>query len=356
MLKTKFLRPDVLALLGFTPICTVADEEIWNHLLTPMTRALLGPIVSDGKVEVRETVAGAFPGDEVTNFNDHRLYGGQTGFVRNRYLVSIYKTQFGAFIVKRDGVKFKAFGYFGDLDKGRLELIFKGSLRDRRFDGTARTNDCSLLDFEGFEDPVYNNPLTIKGERVKAVELSIYCFMPGSRIAAIGKDLSEYEQFVANPFKFLDRPELFLQYFDRAFNSERAPGQVSNAIPDVSKFVAPAFEEIARNKGYDFIENAPSHYHVAMWGQSIGYLYADPAQEQAIKDLTAGIARLKASGVKLTRPQESWVCVLQSLDPKFIPAHLNLGGPKWPQDNIGAQNLWVFKPLTDSARKMLAAK
>ena len=136
MKKTKFLRPDTLGMLGVTPICTVTDDQIWKHVLTPMTRALLGPIVGEGVVEVRETVGGKFPGDEVTNLNDHRLYGGKTGFVRNRYLVSTYKTQFGAFIVKRDGVKFKVFGYFGDLEKGgRILLTVKDGALDLQLDG-----------------------------------------------------------------------------------------------------------------------------------------------------------------------------------------------------------------------------
>ncbi len=63
---------------------------------------------------------------------------------------------------------------------------------------------------------------------------------------------------------------------------------------------------------------------------------------------------MKAAGVKLTRAQESWVCVAQSLRSEFIPEGLDLKGPKWPQDNIGAQNLWMYKPITARGEKMVA--
>lgn len=348
-MTTKFLNPNVRELLGFAPICTVTDRQIWTHLVTPMTKALLGKIV-DSKLEVRDTVAGAFPGDEVTNLNDHRMYGGKDGFVRNHYVVTTYRTENGAFVVKRDGTKFKAFGYFGDLKKGQLELIFKAALRDRRFDGTLRANDNPLLDFTA--DTPKNGTMLHKGKPVKSVELSIYCFMPGSRTADVCGDI-ELEKFFENPFRFLDRPELFKSLFDRAWKSSRGPGMVSNPVPDVSKTVVPGFEKLARIKGYDFMEHTPSHFHVAMWSRAVGYKVADPACEKELQGLIAGIQKIKASGIKLTRAQESWVCVLQSLRSDLIPPALNMGGPKWPQDNIGNDMLWMFKPLTEKGQKLL---
>lgn len=59
--------------------------------------------------------------------------------------------------------------------------------------------------------------------------------------------------------------------------------------------------------------------------------------------------------MKLTRQQESWVCVIQSLPEQFIPAELNLHGPKWPQDNISSKNLWMHKPLSERARAAIVA-
>ncbi len=274
-MNTKFLNPNVSEMLGFTPICTVTDRQIWNLLVTPMTKALLGRIV-EGKIEVRETVEGAFSGDEVTNLNDHKLYGGQEGYVRTRYLVSSYRTEYGMFIVKRDGTKFKALGFFGDMKKGQGELIFKAALRDRQFDGTTRANDSALVDFVGYDDAKFNSPLLIGGKKVKSVEISIYGFMPGSRTSDVCGDV-ELEKFFENPFRFLEQPERFRELFARAWRSKRGPGMVSNPVPDVSKLVVPGFEKLARSKGYDFIENAPSHFHVAMWSKSVGYRFTDPA-------------------------------------------------------------------------------
>ena len=257
------------------------------------------------------------------------------------------------FIVKRDGTKFKALGFFGDMKKGQGELIFKAALRDRQFDGTTRANDSALVDFVGYDDAKFNSPLLIGGKKVKSVEISIYGFMPGSRTSDVCGDV-ELEKFFENPFRFLEQPERFRELFARAWRSKRGPGMVSNPVPDISKLVVPGFEKLARSKGYDFIENAPSHFHVAMWSKSVGYRFTDPAQDASIKALGEGIARLKAAGVKLTRAQESWVCVAQSLRSEFIPEGLDLKGPKWPQDNIGAQNLWMYKPITAKGEKLVA--
>ncbi len=264
-METKFLNPNYRELLGFTPICNVSDRQIWNLVVTPVTKALLGPII-DSTVEVSDKDTPAFPGDVVSNFNQHLLHG-KEGFVRNYYVTNTYRTQYGAFIVKRDGIKFKAMGVFGDLKKGKVELIFKAALKDRRFDGTPRANDSALIDFRGYEDAVFNSPLTLNGKKVRSVELSVYGFMPGSRVRQVCGD-EVLEAFFENPFRFLDRPELFRRLFDIAWKSDRAPGMVSNPIFDISKLVVPGFERIARSRGYDFIENAPSHYHVAMWRQS----------------------------------------------------------------------------------------
>jgi len=71
-------------------------------------------------------------------------------------------------------------------------------------------------------------------------------------------------------------------------------------------------------------------------------------------DVADGIKRIKESGIKLTRPQESWVCVIQSLRPtELIPAGLFLNGPLWPQDNIGPELLWMNKPLSDRAAALI---
>jgi hypothetical protein len=56
-----------------TPISQVTDEEIWRHLVTPTVKGLLGSIVKLESNLVLDTVAGLFPGDEVTNLNGHML-------------------------------------------------------------------------------------------------------------------------------------------------------------------------------------------------------------------------------------------------------------------------------------------
>jgi hypothetical protein len=336
----KFPKHDVDALVRLTPLARVTDRKIWSLLVTPMVKAHLGRILN-WKGQILETTEGLFPGDEVANLNDHRLYGGKTGYVRFPYHHSCYKTEYGAFIVKRDGVKFEAFGWVGDLDKKQGELIFKAALRDRRYDGTITANDTALVDFP-YDDPKLNSPIH-PGKMT--VELSVYGFLPGSRVVAACGD-KEFESFIQNPFQFLDRPELFRQYFDRAWLTSRGPGQIGAAIPDVSRLVPPQFEKIARALGYEYIEVAPSHYHVAMWAASVGYQFSHETDAKTMQDFAAGLKRIKASGVKLTRPQESWVAVVQSLRPDLIPDGLNLNGPVWPQDNIGPQNLWMHKRLT----------
>jgi|GEM_PF-297791 hypothetical protein len=353
--KPDFNGANIPELLGITPICLIKDEELWTHLVTPQVKAFLGDIQSS-QISVRETTDGDFGGDEVTNYNDHRLYGGKQGFVRFPYINAFYKTTYGALIIKRDGTKFKILAYFGRVEKGEGELLFKVAMRDRRYDGTLRANDCSLVDFPGYELAQYNHTLNIPNmpENSTGVELSIYGFMPGSRLVdALGEP--EYEAFVKNPFSFLDRPELYLQYFKRAWNTKRAPGQFGNPVPDVSKWITPMTDMIAIKAGYDYIENCSSHFHVAKWAESVGYRYSDPKQAETLAAFTDGIKKLLASGMKLTRQQQSWVVAIQSLRKDMIPAGLDLGGPIWPQDNVGPENLWMYKPLSDRAKAALAA-
>jgi hypothetical protein len=338
---------DVADALGVTSLTTILPRQIWEQLATPQVRALLGEIESS-RMSLRETVAGDFPGDEVTNLNQHRIYGTDLDRVRLPYLNCFFKTTYGAFVVKYEGLKWKAFGWWGDLR--RPQLIFKAALRDRRYDGTRRSNDNSLIDFAGCYDDPINAPLVLPNmfDGARFCEASVYGFMPGSRLADATGD-TEYDQFVENPFRFITRPEVFLKHFNMAWKSARAPGQNGNPIPDVSRGIIPVFDKMALAAGYDYIENASSHYHVARWTESQGYKYATPELAALMDEFAAGFKRIRESGIKLTRQQESWVCVLQSLPAEFIPAGLDLKGPKWPQDNISAVNLWMYKPLSARA-------
>ncbi len=332
-------------LLGFTRVCQASDEDIWLHIVSPMTKGLLGAIVQRRAPRVIESVEGLFPGDGVANLNDHRLFSGQTGYVRFPYVTNFYDTENGAFIIKRDGVKFEVFCWFGEVEKGRGEMILKAGLRDRRFDGTRRANDSALLDYP-YDDPVLHRPLS---EVLTSAELSIYAFMPGSRVTDVYNDI-EYERFVTQPYTYKNRPDEFLKYFDIAWRSKRAPGQMAAPIPDVAPAVLRGFKKISEDLGYDFCEMAPSHYHVARWGLGGGYAFREPRQEATFNAFTEGLERIRADGTPLTRSQQSWVCVIQSLLPaERIPVALRLNGPQWPQDNIGPKVLWLYKPLTERA-------
>jgi hypothetical protein len=344
-MRKKLSKVDVTELLANAPISRVSDIEIWTHLVSPQVKSLLGPIESTmiGPT-LMETAHPLFTGDEISNLNNHLLYGGKSGFVRFPYVATVYKTTYGALVIKRDPNKFKVSGWIGDVRKGKADLIYKCALRDRRYDGTLRGNDCALMDFT--YDQKDNAPIS---PELKSVEVSIYAFQPGSRIGQASGDF-QLESFVANPFTFLDRPELFRQHFDRIWNSQRAPGQVAASISDVAKFIAPNFDLIAARKGYDLLEDAASHYHVAMFAQAVGYRITYEDQAKQFAQLQEGIQRIKKSGVELSRPQESWVAVVQSLPVELIPPQLYLGGPKWLQDNISQDNFWFNKPLTDKAR------
>jgi hypothetical protein len=344
---TKLSDVNVKELLGPAPISGVTDREIWSQLLTPQVKCLLGKIESIVvPTQTMELAVPLFPGDEISNLNQHLLYG-KPGYVRIPYVATVYKTANGYLVIKRDHNKFKASCWIGDIFKGKGELIYKVAMRDRRHDGTLRANDCALLDFT--YDDKGNVPLPFD---TKSVEVSVYAFAPGSRIAAACGD-AELEAFVANPFKFLDRPELFKSLFDRAWKSQRSPGQVAASIGDVAKIIGHKFDKIASQYGYDFLEDAASHYHVAMFAMALGYRCTYEDQAAQLKAIHDGIEAIKKSGIKLTRPQESWVCVLQSLPVEMIPKELYLGGQKWMQDNISADNLWFNKPLTEKAKLLM---
>lgn len=346
----KFSNLNVLEGLGYSRVCEISDEEIWQHLVTPMTQAMLGRILRKDPPQLMETVAGRFPGDEVTNLNNHTLYGGQPGYVRFPYLYSFWKTKNGAVVFKRDRLKFEVFCWFGDVDKNRAELIFKAGLRDRRFDGTIQANDCALLDFP-YDDPVLSRPIAAG---LKSVELSVYGFMPGSRVSE-GDGDQEFESFIQQPFQFLDRPEKFMTLFNRAWKGRRAPGQYAKPIADVSDVVLAGFEKLAVDYGFDILEAAPSHYHVAKWVLDNGYQFAYEQDRTTFGAFHSGLEKIRSAGTPLTRQQQSWVCVLQSLQPvELTPSELRLAGPIWPQDNISKRCLWLYKPLTEAAKKLKA--
>ena len=353
-----------------TRISQVTDEEIWRHLVTPTVKGLLGSILKVESNQVLDTVAGLFPGDEVTNLNGHMLADANgklsKDYVRYPYNHTLYRTVNGAMVIKRDGVKFEVFCWFGDIDRGKGELIFKAALRDRVYDGTKRANDCALLEY-AYDNPDYHKRISTE---LSSVELSIYGFMPGSRISDATGD-KVFDQFVTNPFHFLDNPQNFMALFHRAFQSKRGPGQYSAAIPDVAKYSLAGFERLASKYGYDLIEMAASHYHVAKWAQAGGYAYSDPAQADMVAKLQAGLEAIRASGTPLTRSQQSWICVLQSLRPvDLVPSGFLMSGVasgvagrkvdteqdqseqrlRWPQNNVDDECLWLYKPLSAKAQ------
>lgn len=344
----KFQHFDVAEMLGVTPVSRISDEDVWQHLITPATKGLLGPIIRSDGPQVVETIAGAFPGDQVTNLNDHRLYGGKSDCVRFPYIRTSYKTAHGALVIKRDGVKVEAFAWSGDVEHGKGELMLKVGMRDRRFDGTPRANDSALVDYS-YSDPILHKRLSTE---LSSVELSCYAFLPGSRVSDVTDE--EFERFIENPFRFIADPKHFQELFNRAWNCKRAPGQVSASIVDVSKLIVPAFERLARARGYDLMEAAPSHYHVARWFQREGFSFSDPTQAKTFADIVAGLEKIRAAGHPLTRTQQSWTCVVQSLPAELIPAHLNMNGPLWPQTNTDDICLWMYRPLSDKAKALLA--
>lgn len=349
-----------------TPISRVTDFELWNQLVTALTKAHLGEYIESYPEKWCETTAGLFPGDELTNLNDHRLFGGQLGFVRYPPSRTVYRFKRGVFIVKVEGTKFEAAVWYCKFDRHELEpgfklenlqtksmeLGFRAALRDRRFDGTKDANDCALSKYP-YDDPVHHKRLPVADP---SVELSIYGFLPGTSLEQDGD--SDYDQFVRNPYSFLNRPERFRQLFDRVLRSTRSPGQNARPIDDVAEDTPGAFENIARRHGYKFIEVAPSHYHVARWAFSVGYRYRDRWQADVMGQFADGIKKIKQAR-KIERNHESWICVVQSLRlpeinrPDLIPEGLDLNGPVWPQDNMNPQLLWMYKPLDADAATRL---
>jgi hypothetical protein len=328
-------------------ITDLSTEEIWERLVTPMTKEIVGNILSV-KSQVMQTIEGLFPGDEMHNLNNHMLFGGQIGFVRHPYVHTFCRTEYGAFIVKRDYNKVEAFCWHGDVLKGKGKLVFKVGFRDNRFDGTVYANDTSLLDFP-YDDARYSPVL---GAEVKTVELSVYSFQPGhsgstSSSLLMPKTETDFQSFMMNPFRFLDRPHQYKTLFRRAWTTGRAPGQVTLPIEDFSHLVLTTCHEFVASRGYDAVLMATSHYHVCRWGMRNGYEIVEPDVAKTVGELTDGLEKIRKSGKHLTRAQESWVCAVQSLRRKDIPRGLNLGGPTWPQDNITQKSLWMANPLNN---------
>jgi len=346
---SNILQLEIAELLGFTPIARVTDDEIWQHLVTPTVKGLLGEVKVKQPALLLDTKEGLFKGDAVSNLNHHDIKGPDgKERVRYPYLHTIWRTVNGMVVFKRDGVKFEVFCWFGDVEREKGELIFKAALRDRRFDGTTRANDCALLEYT-YDNPDYHQRLS---QELSSVELSIYGFMPGSRIVDATGD-AEFDSFVANPFRFIDDTDHFLALFQRALASKRAPGQFSAPIPDVSQFTLRGFDHLARKYGYDLLEMAASHYHVAKWAMNGGYLLPDPDQALVMSQLAAGLDAIRAKGHPLTRTQQSWACAVQSLRPvDKIPATFYMGNSElvWPQDNVSDYCLWLYKPLSAKAK------
>jgi len=338
--------------IAATAVASISDSTLWNTAVTPMVKGLLGPL-GQSFCQVFETTDGLFDGDQLSNLNGWSV-GGNTNVLRFPVVANYYRTTNGLLVVKRDLVKVKVFAWFGDVLSGKSgELIFSWALRDRRYDGTQRANDSALLDYP-YDEPV-NLPLVIGGRQLQAssAEMSLYSYLPGTGIAkACGDD--ELEAFVASPFKFLDRPEDFLRLFQIAWKSQRYPGQVSVPIPDVGKLAHASWDKLATACGYDFLETAPSHLHVYGWNCAKGYVCSDAGQQAVIADFQKRAAALRAKGITLSRLQESWLFVLQSLRPvELIPEHLHLGSGTWLQNNLDQNNLWLYKPLSAKAKQLI---
>jgi hypothetical protein len=342
----KFLQHDPKALARQTPVAEITDEQVWNMLVTPVVKALLGPFRSSDGPRLRDDAALEIPEDTVFNLNGH-VIDGKTDKARYPYFHTVYRFKRGKLIIRRDGIKLEVFAAYGDARAKQHQLIWKVALRDRRYDGTKEADDCALEHFP-YSDAKLNGNFF---PEAKTVELYLFCYSPGSTVSGACGD-KELEAFDANPYKFADRPELFLKLFARAWDSERAPGQWAEPIQDAADLMEENFTQLCQTMGYDIMEVAASHFHVAKWCEASGYRYTIPDQDKNMADLTAGIARVKAAGAKLTRRQESWITALQSLPQKHIPQEYNLGGAKWQQDNITLPNLWLWKPLNDKARAM----
>lgn len=345
---------DPIQMLSPSPLVKASDELILTHMVSPQVKAFLGAQVSV-ESDFRDTITGWFPGDEVSNINGNIIKGvNGEALVRFPYATTIYRHKNGCLVIKRDAVKIKVTAWLGDYERGNGDLIFLSALRDRRFDGTKRANDCSFLDYP-YDDPVLSKRLTVNGETADLVtaETSLYSYFPGSTIAKSGGG-KQLDEFIAKPFTYMDRPKLFMRLFNRAWKLDRFPGQNSIPIPDVGKLAHAGWDAVAKACGLDALETNPSHYHVTMWNLAKGYQFSYADQEANLDAYKAGIQKLKDSGVRLTRAQEAWVCVLNTLEPKeLIPAHLRMDVPRWIQTNLDQQSIWLVKPLSEKAVQLL---
>lgn len=350
----QFHKYDPAQMLGPSPLAKASDELILKHMVSPQVKALLGP-VTGGRVELRDSQAGFFPGDEVSNINGNIIKGRDgEALVRFPYVSSLYEHKNGCLIIKRDFLKIKVFAWLGDYKNGKADLILSTALRDRRHDGTKLVNDCSLLDYP-YDHPVLSKRLTINGVTADLVtaETSLYSYFPGSSIAKSGGG-KQLDEFVAKPFTFLDRPRLFMRLFKRAWKLDRFPGQNSIPIPDVGKLAHAGWEAVASACGLDALETNPSHYHVTLWNMAKGYVFSYEEQKANINAYKAAIQKLKENGVQLTRAQEAWVCVLNNLKERdLIPEHLRMDVPKWIQTNLDQESIWLVKPLSEKAVQLL---
>lgn len=346
---TKFAKHDYHSLLGFTPLSTVSDATVWSKLISPQIRAIIGDIVKFGEPQVTESIKGLVRGIVASNLNQHRLYGGLSDeTVRFPYIITVHDTEYGSLVILRDAVMIKVLCFFGRVETPSAQLIYKGALRDRRFDGTKRGNDSPLV--EWVFDAHGNRPLPVG----HGAEISTYGFQPKARVTDYFPQDREYEQFLANPFAFLTNADTFLKHFNRAWEGGLAPGQVAAPIYDVARVLAKQYEDVARKLGYDFVEATTSHYHVARLVLSRGYRFTYEHDMKTLAALQEGIEKIRAGGMKLSRQQESWVCVVQSLRPvELIPNGLYLGGPEWPQNNLDEKYLWLNLPLNDRAKQLL---
>jgi hypothetical protein len=286
---TKYLRHNPKELARQTPISEITDAQVWQYMVTPVVKALLGPIVSS-RIELRDTAANIIPEDKVFNQNGH-VINGVEGAVRFPFYHSLYTTRKGCLIIRRDGVKVEVLGWFGNLERKQGQLIWKVALRDRRYDGHKSTNDCALEHFP-YDDQKLNGNF-FPGSA--SAEIYLFSYLPGSTIVGACGD-EELEKFVAQPFAYCDRPELFLKLFAKAWKSNRAPGQWSEPINDAGDIMEDNFTELCSKMGYDLEEVAASHYHVAMWCKATGYVFTDPVQDANMNALIEGGRSAESAG------------------------------------------------------------
>jgi hypothetical protein len=343
---TIFLQHEPRELAHQTPVAAISDRQVWTWLVTPVVKALLGPITSQ-RISLRDTAALIVPEDKLFNQNGHLL---RDEAVRFPFYHSLYTTKRGCLIIRRDGIKLEVLGWYGNLERKEGQLIWKVALRDRRYDGTPVADDCALEHFS-YADPKQNGNFF---PDAAAVELYLFSYSPGSTISDACGDLA-LQSFVAQPFAYAKAPEQFIEFFDRAWASRRAPGQWACPIQDASEQMIENFAFLGQKVGYDILEVAASHYHVLRWCEVKGFAITDPIVAEKIAAFKAGLDTMKQGGTILTRSQESWVAVFQTLTEDAVPerlAHLWMPDIVWPQDNIEPANLWLWKPISEKARGM----